>query len=97
MAIQKTYTVTHLNKELVFVDAYIRIETMSGNKNSLTIMVYVRENVNDKKPIDVIIYDFIPSVKNDAPNFYIQGYEHLKLKPEFEGAIDILEPEQITS
>lgn len=92
MALMKNIT---LKNDLQVNDAYIRIDTVSGSKDSLNISVnsYVsQDSFNDGKSyLEQNFYTFMPSVEDNAANFIKQGYEHLKTLPEYAGAIDVLE------
>ncbi|MEK5469340.1 hypothetical protein [Paenibacillus sp. FSL M7-0896] len=76
-------------------EAYIKIDSLSGNKNMLQINVktYVSQTAaqEDRVPVEDTYKSFTPSVEEDAKNFIKQGYEFLKSLPEYDGAIDILE------
>lgn len=68
---------THLAR-----DVYIKVQSVSGSKESLTATVlFSGENFTGKKN-----YIFVPSM--DSENFIAQAYAHLKTLPEFAGATD---------
>lgn len=73
--------------------AYIKVEDTSGNTEqiNITVLVYYDDEarLNGKQPIEQLVYSFIPSVENGAPNYHKQGYEYLKTLPEFTGVIDV--------
>lgn len=96
MALQKDIK---LKNGLNIDEAYIRIDTVSGYKGSLDIGVnsYVSQRifVDGQEYLEQKIYNFEPSVDDNADNFIKQGYEYLKKLPEYEGAIDILDEGQI--
>ncbi|WP_375104044.1 hypothetical protein ACDZ28_13655 [Paenibacillus sp. RS8] len=75
--------------------SYVRIDTINGNKNSLTIGVsyYVsQESFSEGKPFfEMEWHTFQPSVADGSLNYHKQGYEYLKTLPKFENAIDVLE------
>lgn len=85
MALQKNFKITKKNflGELVAVNAYCKIESISGTKNSIQVeyKVYVEQEVVDQK-----FCNFQPDL--NGKNFIAQAYEHLKTLPEFADAID---------
>ena len=92
MALSKTI---YANIGLEVPNAYIKINTLSGNKSMIEINVktYVSREAskNDMVPIVDTYMSFTPSVDDSAPNFIKQGYEYLKTLPTYAGAIDVLE------
>lgn len=72
--------------------SYIRIDTVNGSKDELTISAnyYIDKQASDDgKPLfKYETYNFHPSVADDSPNFIKQGYEYLKTLPEFSEALD---------
>lgn len=87
MALKKTYEETKqgFSGTLVCHDAYFKVETVSGSKSQLDILVIVSSNdefIASKR------YAFKPSVENGSTNFIKQAYLYLKTLPEFEGAVD---------
>jgi len=89
MALQKTIT---LDNGLEVSNSYIRIDALSGSKNSLTIQVnsYISiEYFSDGKSfLNSNVYTFTPSVSDDSANFIKQGYVYLKTLSDFSDAID---------
>lgn len=89
MALQKTLI---LKSGLGVADAYIRIDTVSGCKDSLSISVnsYISQDgfTSGNYPVQQDSFNFTPSVADDSANFIKQGYEHLKTLDNFIGAID---------
>lgn len=79
-------------------DGYIRINSINGDKYNLVIEVYFFYNqayaTDNYAPFNSSRYFFTPDIKDDAKNFYKQGYEYLKTLPEFKDAIDVLEEGQ---
>ncbi len=69
---------------------------MNGNKEALSLMLYFYDNQAKTNLISQRNYSFVPSVANDFQNFIAQGYEFLKVQPEYVGSIDILEEGQTT-
>lgn len=82
----------NLENGLTVENAYIRIDSLAGNKDLLTITVnsYVsQEAFQDGKPyLEQKLYSFTPSVEEEAPNFIKQGYEYLKTLEEYQDAVD---------
>ncbi len=74
-------------------EAYIRISFLSGNENVIIITVnfYVSKAAYDegKEEFQKTDYRFEPDIRDNAANFFKQGYEYLKSLPEFEGAYDV--------
>lgn len=71
-------------KEISLSDIYIRIASVRGNKDLLTIEV---EFDFPDNPL-LKTYAFTPSVADGSENFIRQGYEYLKTLPEFAEAVD---------
>ena len=74
-------------------NAYIRIDTVVGNKSNITVDVNTyasKESFNNSmayiKPSEQ--FTFVPSVEDNSPNFIKQGYEYLKTLTEFQDAVD---------
>lgn len=89
MALQKDET---LSNGISVASAYIRIDSMTGTKSSMQIVVstYASKDMADlSREVTKKFYNFVPSVANDAPNYHKQGYEYLKTLPEFAGATDV--------
>lgn len=90
MALQMTVTTAH---GITLDAAYIRIDEQSGDKANVNLRVHTYttlENCQAGRPwIVEELYNFTPSVADDAPNFIKQGYEYLKTLPEFELATDV--------
>lgn len=89
MAIKKDQ---NLENGLSVNDAYIRIDTVSGYKDEITISVnsYVnQESFVDGKPyLQHKLYKFKPNVESNAKELWTQGYEFLKSLEEYNGAED---------
>jgi len=90
MALQNTISFTSGIPNIS--NAYIRIDTISGNKNRLTIQVnsYVNQSAfTDGNPYVLEEqFTFTPSVEDGALNFIKQGYTYLKTLDKFKSAID---------
>jgi len=82
----RTELTADLTHTITVPNAYIKVETVSGDKATATATVtwYISENGDE---IKTDTYDFIPSM--DGANFIQQAYEHLKTLSEFSGATDI--------
>ncbi|MFB1098181.1 hypothetical protein [Terribacillus sp. JSM ZJ617] len=98
MALQQTIT---LDNGLQVPNAYIRISTLEGNKEQLTIKVM--SYVSRQGYLDGVMYvlvqtfTFKPSVAIGSENFIRQGYEYIKKLPEFEKSSDVFEPGQLVA
>jgi hypothetical protein len=92
MALAQTLNLTN---GLTVINAYIRIDTVCGSKDSLTISVnsYASQAAfqNGTGYIEQKFYNFTPSVSDNAANFIKQGYAHLKSLAEYSSAVDMLE------
>jgi hypothetical protein len=76
---------SNFNDDVVFNDAYIKVENVNGNKTSMRFEVYTYKE-KEGFVVDRKSYAFTP--KLEGRNFIAQAYEHLKTLLEFEGAID---------
>ena len=86
MAIKKQITLkSNFGDNVVFNDAYMKINTLSGDKNKIEFQLYIFKQI-DGLLIERKLFSFVPNL--DGANFIKQGYEHLKTLPEFAGAID---------
>lgn len=89
MALQKTIV---LGNGLTVENAYIRIDTVSGYKEQITVSVnfYVsQEGFNGGQGyLEQKFYSFVPNVSDTSADFIKQGYEYLKTLEEFAGATD---------
>jgi hypothetical protein len=86
MALKKQITLkSNFGDDVVFNDAYIKINTLNGNKNKIDFELYIFKQANELL-IERKSFSFIPNL--DGANFIKQGYEHLKTLPEFAGATD---------
>jgi hypothetical protein len=84
-----------LKNDLQVDNAYIRIDTVSGSKDSLNISVnsYVSHDafIDGKSYLEQNFYTFTPSVDDGAPNYHKQGYLYLKTLSEFQNAVDLID------
>jgi hypothetical protein len=86
MALNKTMKlVNNFQQEVIFSSTYIKIDKISGHRDSMLISI----NVQDKKDgvvLQLQSYAFKPNL--DGKNFIAQAYDYLKTLPEFAGATD---------
>jgi hypothetical protein len=86
MALKKTLKlVDNFGEEITFVDAYIRVDTISGGKDEIIVAAGVYKNQGGVK-IDTVRSSFTPSLSGD--NFVAQAYLNLKTLEQFAGAQD---------
>ena len=86
MALKKTTTLkNNFGDDVTFIDAYIKIEKLDGNKEQIGINVSFYRKLNEQI-IDNKNYLFTPLL--EGKNFIAQAYEHLKTLPDFAGAVD---------
>lgn len=98
MAIIKSVALPQ-DEKIIITDAYYRIESFYGTKDkiSMNVSVYTsKENALPGKQISSLSYIFVPSFEDGSYNFIKQGYEFLKVLPEFEGSRDdiVKEPKE---
>ena len=87
MALKKSITATSsFNEEVVFPNAYHRVETVNGGKNGLYTLVTSYKSLDDMFAITNKVYAFTPDL--NGSNFIAQAYQYIKTLPEFAGAID---------
>jgi uncharacterized protein (UPF0254 family) len=80
--VQTEVGVIEIADAIVQMNAYIKVETVSGTKSTLSVNVsFVDAN---KKFIKTYVFD----VNLDGANYIAQAYEYLKTLPEFEDSID---------
>lgn len=92
MALSKSITKNLYGKEVIYDNCYIKIISISGNKDLLFLSIGIY--TNDKAyQIDTDTYSFIPNVSDTAKNFLKQGYEALKAS-KYSDAIDLLDEGQ---
>jgi hypothetical protein len=68
-----------------FVNAYIKVDSLSGNKEEMRVMVGIYRE-KDKQKINSQQLVFVPSL--NGVNFISQAYEAMKKDQRFEGATD---------
>ena len=82
--IQSPVGVIENGTQKVSFSAYVKVNSVSGNKNQITASVhFVGDVAKFTKQYQVPV-----SVEAGAPNFIEQVYKHLKMLPEFAGAED---------
>jgi hypothetical protein len=84
MALKKKIEAIAFGKKIV-VDAYIKVDSVSGNKQNISYSVITF--ADDKKSV-VVQNTFYFAPDMSGANFIQQAYEHLKTLPEFEDATD---------
>jgi len=95
MALQMNYY--HPELGITFYNAYWRINPNNGiiggkNKINYTIEVFKdaeMAHVEKFKAIKGFTYSFIPDTSENAPNFIMQAYNHVKTIHPFDGSINI--------
>lgn len=89
MAVTMTIETPH---GLVVNNAYIRVQSVGGGKDSaiIELFYYVNQSASENglEPLKRTYHDFVPSVDDSADNFIKQGYDHVKTLPEFSNAMD---------
>lgn len=86
MALQKTIAVkTDFDQEYIISNAYIRVDSINGGKDNLSVLVNSYKDKN-LAPIKTNRFLFQPAM--DGKNFIAQAYDYLKTLPEFVGATD---------
>lgn len=89
----KDFTSCVKNIEEILENAYIKIDTITGDKNK----IYLNIGIYDKRNGTLVLrdkFEFIPDISNTAKNFLQQGYEQLKAN-RYKKAIDLLDEGQI--
>lgn len=94
MALQKKVVKEVFGIEVPFEKAYVQVTRISGDKEFLEFYLSVYDTEAKENLIETRIYSFVPSIEDDATNFYKQIYTYAKTLPEYEDAIDVLEPGQ---
>jgi hypothetical protein len=86
MALKKQITLkSNFGDDVTFNEAYIKVETLIGNKTQIRIDVSVHKKQGEQI-VDRKNYFFTPNL--DGNNFIAQAYEHIKTLPEFAGYMD---------
>jgi hypothetical protein len=82
--IQTTIGLIENGTQRVSFSAYIKVININGDKNEITANVsFKNDNYQFTKPYQIPVF-----VETGSANFIAQVYEHLKMLPEFAGAID---------
>lgn len=84
MALKKTISLkNNFGLENTFQDAYIKVKSVNGTKESVTAYV---DYAKDTQVLVQKGFQFVPNM--NGQNFIKQAYEHLKTLNEFVDAID---------
>lgn len=83
MALKKTYTIGVYGQQVVVPDAYIKVSTLSGSKESIRAVVEVRASKDGEF---LSKHDFVFTPELNGNNFIAQAYDHAKKQPQFENA-----------
>ena len=76
-----------VHKEVTIINVYCKIKNISGTKVKISLDLAIL--TEDKaKTIEILKYEYTPSVEEGSENFIKQGYEYLKTLPEFKDAED---------
>ena len=70
-------------QEVTVLDATIKIDSISGNKNKIDFRVL---SLKQDTLLETKLYTFLPTL--DGDNFIKQGYEYLKTLEEFKDSED---------
>ena len=85
MALKKTETVTVFGRTLTFDDAYIKVVSVNGNKQTAEVKYAIfSKDGGDFLKSGASVFE--PSMIGG--NFIAQAYDHLKTLPDFDGAIN---------
>lgn len=76
-----------IEKDFVIVDAYCKIDSLNGTKDNLEIKLCIYKDEGKQVVIASKSYSFVPDLYS-VDNFVKQGYEYLKLLPEYANAVD---------
>lgn len=68
------------------VDAYIKVESYSGDKDNTNALVVYKKEASNGEFIRSDVYSF--NLDLNGSNVVAQAYEHLKTLPEFADAVD---------
>jgi len=85
MALSKNITIQAFGRTLNFNDAYIKVMSLNGTKEQVDVKV-CSFSTKDGELLETQYARFTPNM--DGENFIKQAYEHLKILPEFSGAIN---------
>lgn len=82
------YAKSNIEKDVTYKNCYIKITSISGDKEKLSINVNFYETADKEEIIDKKNYQFTPLIEDNSDNFIKQGYEYLKTLDEFKDAED---------
>jgi hypothetical protein len=86
MALTKTLTlIDNFKEEVIFKNAYIKIDSITGNKKNLDVVVGKYKS-SGGEVLSKSAASFEPLLSDK--NFIAQAYDHIKTLPEFAGATD---------
>jgi hypothetical protein len=86
MALKKQITLkSNFGDDVTFNEAYIKVETLIGDKTQMRIDVSVYKKQGEQI-VDRKNYFFVPDLS--GKNFIAQAYDHVKTLPEFAGYMD---------
>lgn len=85
MALKKSYILSVHGQQIVVPDAYIKVATLNGSKDSIRAVVEVRVSKDGEF---LSKHDFVFTPTLDGSNFIAQAYEQAKKQPQFENAQD---------
>lgn len=86
MALKQTINlIDNFGEEIKFVDAYVKVDSVSGSKEGVNVYVG-KYKTNGGLLLAKGMFNFVPSMTGE--NFIKQAYDYLKTLPEFAGAQD---------
>ena len=86
MALKKQITLkSNFGDDVVFDNAYIKVENMMGNKTQMRVDVSILKEANGIV-LERKLYLITPDL--GGKNFIAQAYDYMKTLPEFAGASD---------
>jgi hypothetical protein len=85
MALKKNVTVTAYGKQIEFANAYIKIDAVHGNKDTMSASVVFLDQQDGAKCYE---NTYVFSHLLEDKNVIQQAYLYLKTLPEFTGATD---------
>jgi hypothetical protein len=87
MALKKTVSLQdNFEVSVEFKDAYIKVESVSGDKSNVQFVVGYYKDDSKTKCLCVTQHEFNPDLSGE--NFIKQAYAKMKTLPEFAGAQD---------
>lgn len=85
MALKNNCQLPAYGKTVVIADAYCRVDTINGSKNTMAIQLGIYSD-QGQTLVAKKTYQFLPDLNGE--NFIRQAYLHLKKLPEFDQAQD---------